>query len=445
MIISIISIFLTIMWIIIGTSYKKFHPFLVLLVAPFLLAILLNIPLMDALEQIKEGFGKIIQNIGLLILFGTIIGVVLGESRATLSIANWILKRLKKLPLAYSISFIGYLVSIPVFCDAAFVILSQLNKTLSQQTKTPLAGLAVALSTGLFAPHVLIPPTPGPLAAAANLNLDNIILLIVSGGALAFILILVGGAYGNYLINKNPKKTIKRELNNKTQQQIIQNLPNFKVSIIPIIFPIFLMCLGGLLTFLEKDFTGISIIRFLSSPSIALFIGMILSFRLFGMSKLSLISNAVTKGIEKSAPILIITGLGGALGSVIQNIPLQDYAANIASYESLGILIPFAMAALLKTAQGSSTVAIITASSIIFPIMPILGLEGEIGKIWTILAIGVGSMTVSHANDSYFWIVSQMSDMDIKTAYKTHTLGTFYQGTVGLLIVFICYSIWKFI
>jgi len=103
------------------------------------------------------------------------------------------------------------------------------------------------------------------------------------------------------------------------------------------------------------------------------------------------------------------------------------------------------MAALLKTAQGSSTVAIITASSIIFPIMPILGLEGEIGKIWTILAIGVGSMTVSHANDSYFWIVSQMSDMDIKTAYKTHTLGTFYQGAVGLLIVFICYSIWKFI
>ena len=262
---------------------------------------------------------------------------------------------------------------------------------------------------------------------------------------MAFILILVGGAFGNYLINKNPKKTINRELKNKTQQQIIQNLPNFKVSIIPIIFPIFLMCLGGLLTFLEKDFTGISIIRFLSSPSIALLIGMILSFRLFGMSKLSLISNAVTKGIEKSAPILIITGLGGALGSVIQNIPLQDYAANIASYESLGILIPFAMAALLKTAQGSSTVAIITASSIIFPVMPILGLEGEIGKIWAILAIGVGSMTVSHANDSYFWIVSQMSDMDIKTAYKTHTLGTFYQGTVGLLIVFIGYSIWKFI
>lgn len=445
MVFSLLGIFLTIMWIIIGTSFKKFHPFLVLLIAPFLLAILLDISLMDALGQIKEGFGNIIQNIGLLILFGTIIGFVLDHSKATLSIANWILMRLKRLPLAYSISFIGYLVSIPVFCDAAFVILSQLNKTLSQQTKTPLVGLTVALSTGLFAPHVLIPPTPGPLAAAANLNLDNIMLLIVTGGALAFILILVGGAYGNYLINKNPQKSINSEIEKKTQQKLKQSLPSFTVSILPIIFPIFLMCLGGILTFLKKDFIGISLIRFLSSPSIALFVGMLLSFRLIDNNRINMISKAVTKGIEKSAPILMITGMGGALGSVIQNIPLQDYAASITSYESLGILIPFAMAALIKTAQGSSTVAIITASSIIFPLMPILGLEGEIGKIWAILAIGVGSMTVSHANDSYFWIVSQMSDMDIKTAYRTHTLGTFFQGTIGLVIVLICYSIWKFI
>jgi GntP family gluconate:H+ symporter len=140
----------------------------------------------------------------------------------------------------------------------------------------------------------------------------------------------------------------------------------------------------------------------------------------------------------------MITGMGGALGTIIETIPLQSYAIEITSLESLGILIPFAIAALLKTAQGSSTVAIITASSIIFPLLPLLGLESEMGKVWTIMAIGVGSMTVSHANDSYFWIVSQMSDMDVKTAYKTHTLGTFFQGMVGLAVVFIGYSIWNF-
>jgi GntP family gluconate:H+ symporter len=100
------------------------------------------------------------------------------------------------------------------------------------------------------------------------------------------------------------------------------------------------------------------------------------------------------------------------------------------------------IAALLKTAQGSSTVAIITTSSIIFPLLSVLGLDSEMGKVWAIMALGVGSMTVSHANDSYFWIVSQMSGMDVKTAYRTHTVGTLLQGIVGLVVVFIGFTIW---
>jgi GntP family gluconate:H+ symporter len=98
---------------------------------------------------------------------------------------------------------------------------------------------------------------------------------------------------------------------------------------------------------------------------------------------------------------------------------------------------------LLKTAQGSSTVAIITTSSIVFPLLPLLNLDSEIGKVWVIMSLGVGSMTVSHANDSYFWIVSQMSGMDVKTAYKTHTMGTLLQGVVGFIIVFTGYSLWR--
>lgn len=444
MIFSLISIFLTVLWIILGTSYTKWHPFLVLFTAALFLAVLLNIPPLETLGLIKEGFGKIVQNIGLLILFGTIIGFILERSHATLSIANWVLKHLNRLPLAYSVSCIGYLVSIPVFCDAAFVILSQLNKTLSQQTKTPLVGLTVALSTGLFAPHVLIPPTPGPLAAAANLNLENLILLIAVGGLIAFVLILVGGAYGNYLIKKNPKMELRKDLKNTSPKTEPKNLPPFMTAILPILIPILLMCMGGLLTFLPSNTLGMSYLRLITTPTMALGVGMLFAFRLANSNKNSFIHESISKGIEQAAPILIITAMGGALGTIIQTIPLQAYALEMTSFESLGILIPFAIAALLKTAQGSSTVAIITASSIVFPLLPLLGLEGEMGKVWTIMAIGVGSMTVSHANDSYFWIVSQMSDMDVKTAYKTHTLGTFFQGMVGLAVVFIGHSLWKF-
>jgi GntP family gluconate:H+ symporter len=108
---------------------------------------------------------------------------------------------------------------------------------------------------------------------------------------------------------------------------------------------------------------------------------------------------------------------------------------------TLFLLIPFAIAAGLKTAQGSSTVAMITTASIVFPMFTTFGISSESDKIWVILATGMGAMTVSHANDSYFWIVSQLGQMDLKTAYKTHTLSTLIQGGIGILLLMTCYFI----
>lgn len=438
---ALLCIFITILWIVLGTSLAKLHPFLVLISAALLLAILLGLPLIESLNFIQSGFGQIVQKIGLLILFGTVIGVAMEQSGATLSIAKGILKIMNRLPLPYAISSIGYLVSIPVFCDAAFVILSHLNKTLSRQTKTPLVGLTVALSTGLFAPHVLVPPTPGPLAAAANLELDNLFLLIVMGALVALILILVGGAYGNYLTKKN--NWIEDQTEHITNELKESQLPSFTKSILPILIPILLMCLGTVLGFVTQSMPGKEFILLITKPTMALGIGMLFAFALAKGPKKTFLNTSVKKGIEQAAPILIITGMGGALGAIIQTIPLKTYAESITAIEGLGILIPFLIAALLKSAQGSSTVAIITTSSLIFPLLPILGMDTEMGKVWAIMALGVGSMTVSHANDSYFWIVTQMSGMDVKTAYKTHTLGTLIQGCVGLVVVWIGYSLWS--
>ncbi|MDA7570845.1 GntP family permease [Flavobacteriaceae bacterium] len=440
MMFSLLSIFIVIVWIILGTSFTKLHPFIVLLIAAIILSILLGIGPLDATGLIFKGFFKIIKNIGLLILFGTIIGTALEQSNGTLSLAKGIIKSLQKLPLPYAVSCIGYLVSIPVFCDAAFVILSQLNKTLSYQTKTPMVGLTVALSTGLFAPHVLVPPTPGPLAAAANLNLENLILLIGVGGSIALILIFVGGWYGNYLIKKNKYIESNESSKNPHTEKIIE-LPNFSKAILPILIPISLMCLGTLLKILPS-FIGLEYLIFLTKPSAALGIGLLFAFRLLINQPKKNINTVIKKGFKQAIPILVITGMGGALGRVIQTIPLEDYALEVSTFSGFGILIPFMIAALLKTAQGSSTVAIITTSSIIFPLLSVLGLDSEMGKVWAIMALGVGSMTVSHANDSYFWIVSQMSGMDVKTAYRTHTVGTLLQGTVGIIVVLIGHTIW---
>ena len=434
MTLSFVFLILAISWIIIGTTRYKMHPFLVLLSASVFLAIGTGIPLKEVPVLLGKGFGKTIQSIGLLILFGTIIGVVLEVSHATQTLAKELLNGLQKLPLPYAVSCIGYLVSIPVFCDSAFVILSSLNKTLSAQTKTPLVALTVALSTGLFAPHVLVPPTPGPLAAAANLELDNLFLLIVFGGILAFILILAGAAYASFLAQKLTYQPAAVEIKEKEEQQ---SLPPFSSAIAPIIVPIVLMAIGTFLSFISFP-SWLSILKealaVLCTPTFALAIGMLLSFRLLNNTTIA-INDLVQKGIAVAAPILVITGMGGTLGLIIQQLPLTEFVEQNLIQSSWGLLIPFLIAAVLKTAQGSSTVAIITASSIVFPLLALLGLDNEMGKVWGILAIGVGSMTVSHANDSYFWIVSQMGGLDIKTAYRHHTFGTFLQGSLGIALV----------
>ncbi len=434
MTLSLLLLLLAVGWIIVGTTRYKMHPFLVLLSASIFLAIGTGVPLKELPLLLGKGFGKTTQSIGLLILFGTIIGVFLEVSHATQTLAKVLLNGLQKLPLPYAVSCIGYLVSIPVFCDSAFVILSSLNKSLSTQTKTPLVALTVALSTGLFAPHVLVPPTPGPLAAAANLELDNLFLLIVFGGILAFILILAGAAYASFLARKftyQPTSSIE------SQEEEQKVLPSFSRAIAPIIAPIILMAIGTFLSFIPFSTPLLffkEMLTVICTPTFALGIGMLLSFRLLNHTAMP-VNDLVQKGISVAAPILVITGMGGTLGLIIQQLPLTEFVESTLTQSSWGLMIPFLIAAILKTAQGSSTVAIITASSIVFPLLAVLGLDSEMGKIWVILAVGVGSMTVSHANDSYFWIVSQMGGLDIKTAYRHHSFGTFLQGSLGIVLV----------
>ena len=429
MYLDILFITATVIWIIAGTSFLKWHPVIVLLIGSVILGFCLKIKPFDITYEIFNGFAFTLKKIGILIFFGTIIGGCLEKSGATLVISVGILKRFSRLPLSYIISLTGFIVSIPVFCDAAFVILSTLNKKLSELSKSSKTTLTVALSTGLFAPHVLVPPTPGPLAAAATLNLENIFLLFICGGILALILSLVGAFYSENFIEKSNVLS-KENINELLIQTQSESSMSFKLASSPIWVPISLMTLRPLMS---SDFI------FLSSPSFALFIGVIIS--LYILKKKASLKNLLITSIKQSTPIIAITGMGGALGNIIQNIDVVSWFNEVNSISSLGIIIPFLIAATLKTAQGSSTVAIITTASIVAPMLAVFGLENEMGKVATILAIGVGSMTTSHANDSYFWIVSQMGGLDVKTAYKTHTVATLVQGLVGVLLLITIYNL----
>ncbi|HEA30435.1 MAG TPA: GntP family permease [Leeuwenhoekiella sp.] len=444
MALDLLFIAIVVLWIIIGTSYLRWHPFFVLLISALGLAFLLQIPVTEIPQVISAGFGSMFKSIGLLILFGAWIGAGLEATKATTAIAKGIIKKLTLLPLPFVISSLGYLVSIPVFCDAAFVILAPLTKKLAATNIARRDALTIALSTGLFSSHVLVPPTPGPLAAAANLQLDNLYILLLAGGIFALVLMLIGACYSYYFFRKSNAEDPfdKNDLLKYFGQEV--QLPSFSVAIWPLALPILLMALASILPLLFGNETGvlIDLILFVGDPAIALLIGVLAAFGLC-LNQQKSIGPVIEKGIQQAAPILLITAMGGALGAVIQFANLTEGINLSAFNNSMGLAIPFLLAALLKSAQGSSTVAIITISSIMLPLLPALGFDSEMGKVWVIMAIGAGSLTVSHANDSYFWIVSQLGEMSVKQAYRKHTVSTLLQGTLGFILLLTAYSIFK--
>ncbi|NNC61420.1 MAG: GntP family permease, partial [Eudoraea sp.] len=181
------------------------------------------------------------------------------------------------------------------------------------------------------------------------------------------------------------------------------------------------------------------VINFVGEPVIALLIGVFLCLLLPKRLNKDMLSSTgwVGKAIKDAASILLITGAGGIFGTVLQMSGIADLLGNALQDLNIGIFLPFILAAALKTAQGSSTVALVTTASIIAPMMPSLGYDSEIQKALVVVAIGSGSAMVSHANDSFFWVVTQMSGMNVKTGYRLFGLGTSVLGITGAIAVFI--------
>jgi len=421
----IIALIITIVWIIWGTAKMKWHPFVVLLIAAFGLALALGEGAFDAVSLINKGFGGTMSRIGLIILLGAMLGELLEKGGATEVIAFKMVQGLKKLPTTYAMSLIGYVVAIPVFCDAAFILLSPLTKSMSKNAKVSGKALTVALSTGLFAPHVLIPPTPGPLAAAATLGLNDLGLLILAGSILALVLVLTGGWFATRMNRQLQQVNPLEEL---SEQEVEGSLAR---AVLPIILPLLLIAGGTSLAGIEG--WAAPWIKALSKPEVALAIGVVVAL---GTAKRKVEQSSwILNALRAGGPVLLITAMGGALGGVLKLIDVAGWLEGMVLPGAFVLVLPFTIAAVLKSAQGSSTVAIITTASMMLPLLAPFGLDTELGKVWVILSLGVGAMTVSHANDSYFWIVSEMGGLSSDEAFRYHTRATALQGVVGGLLV----------
>lgn len=431
-------IFLAVVAMVISISKFNQHPFLVLTIVAIVVGLVCGIPTEEVINTVKSGFGNILASIGIVILAGTIIGTILEKTGAALTMANSILKLVGKKNSVLTMGLTGYVTGIPVFCDSGFVILSPISRALASQSNVSLAVMATALSGGLYATHCLVPPTPGPIAMAgtleADLGLTILIGLLISIPATASAIIYAKKVASKIDIPANPENTVEELV------QKYGKLPGTLHSFSPILLPIILIALKSIGDFPSAPFgsgTLKMIVSFVGNPVIALILGVFLAMTLIPQNEKQNALKWITEGVTNSAGILAITGAGGSFGAILQKLPIADALSGSLLGLGVGVLLPFVIAALLKTAMGASTVAMITTSAMIAPMMGSLGFTSPIAKVLVIMAIGAGSMTVSHANDSYFWVVSQFSDMDTKAAYKCQTGMTAVMGIVTIIMVFI--------
>ncbi|WP_462099710.1 GntP family permease [Vibrio cholerae] len=443
---SLILILLAVIaFIVLATTKFKVHPFLALLLAAFLGAFAYGLPADTIAKTITTGFGGILGYIGLVIVLGTIIGVILEKSGAAITMADTVIKLLGERFPTLTMSIIGYIVSIPVFCDSGFVILNSLKESLAKRLATSSVAMSVALATGLYATHTFVPPTPGPIAAAGNLGLESQLGLVIAIGLFVAAVAAIAGMLWANRFQAVEADIIDSQESPKQDWQALKasygQLPSASQAFAPIFVPILLICLGSIAKFPSFPFGQgmlFEMLGFLGQPLTALLIGLLLAVRLLkSADKVAEFGERISQGITAAAPILLITGAGGAFGAVLKATPLGDYLGTTLSALGVGIFMPFIVAAALKSAQGSSTVALVTTSALVAPLLGQLGLDSEMGRALTVMAIGAGAMTVSHANDSFFWVVSQFSRMSVGLAYRAQTMATLVQGVTAMAVVYV--------
>lgn len=434
-----------VLFVVFATAKLRLHPFLSLLIAAFGIGILAGLPLSKVVDSVNGGFGGLMGSIGLVIVFGTIIGVILEKSGAALRMAEVVLRIVGEKRPQMAMSLIGAIVSIPVFCDSGFIILSSLKKALAKKAKVAVASMAIALSTGLFATHTLVPPTPGPIAAAGNIGAEDYLGTIILIGIIVAIPAIIAGYIWAIKVGTKIKVEGEDDENAAFDYDTIVKefgeMPSAVKSFAPIVVPILLIGFSSVITFAGWTGTFFDIFLFLGSPVVALLIGVLFAFLLMPDYNEETLTEWIGIGIKEAAPILLITGAGGAFGTVIKATPVADFIQGFGDNAfftgAMFLFIPFLIAAALKSAQGSSTAAIVIASTLVAPLLTDLGITGAIPLALVVMAVGAGAMVVSHVNDSYFWVVKEFSGMSVTQAYKAQTAGTLLQGVVAITVTFI--------
>ena len=409
MMIDLLILLACIIFLVLAITVLKVHPIPALLITGLILGLSIGGSASEVTESILSGFGNTLKWIGLVILFGTLIGEILAATGGADAIADSIIKLfgIKRVPL--SMAVIGFLVGIPVFVDVAYLTLLPTIIALSRRSGHSILVLGLALSMSLTAAHGLIPPTPGPLAVAAILevNIGEIIPLNI----LVAIMVICGGLLW---IKLNQKKLGLEKI--PDQDKYSSTAPQLKgiYRILPfaaLLMPLVLMSLGNF--FPSEN----NVLALAGNPVWALMVGVIISLPLLKRQHFSKdLYRFMQSAAAKSAIVILITGTGGSFGQVIKDsLIIENLFSGAGDLAALGIILPFVLSLLFTSITGSITVSVITTASILAP----LTAAGTLDPALTAAAIGAGSLGIIHVNASYFWLFKELHDLSVSRLLKT--------------------------
>ncbi|APE27171.1 GntP family permease [Aurantiacibacter gangjinensis] len=435
-----IALLLALAWVVMATGWLRLHPVIALLLAALGYGLLTAVPAGEIVGHVGAGFGATIGYIGPIILLGSIIGVFLERSGAAARLARLLMRGIGWKRVTIGMGGMGLVVSVPVFCDSGFILLSPLNHAAARESNGSVVPGALALALGLYAGHTMVPPTPGPIAAAELLGADLGFVMLL-GLPIALLTTCAGAAYAHFVGRRAfiapdampPEPASMEPAGDKTG-------PSIGKALAPVALPIVLICLGTLVALpsVSRNMGDISaIVAWLGQPIIALGIGALAALALPDRLTRDMLSESgwIGDAIRDCAVIILITGAGGAFGRVLAESGIASSVSGIAGIEGLGLLLPLLIAAAIKTGQGSSTVAIITTAGLTAPLLPSLGLESDMDRALATIAIGAGAMAISHVNDSFFWVVSRLSNMSTRQALTLYSPGTLVQAVAASIAV----------
>ena len=447
----IIVFILAIVVMIIMISKYRIHPFISIMCVSLVLGLIAGIPVADMANAdgsttpglatvIGQGFSGTFSSIGIVIILGALIGSILEQTGAALKLADMVIHLVGKNNPVLAVELMGWVVSIPVFCDSGFVILNPIRKALVRRTGASSVSMTVSLGAGLYIAHVFIPPTPGPIAAASTLGIGNNLLMVMGFGALCSVFPLAAAYFYAKFIGGKVRADDEADAGEvtKTYEELVAEygkLPGGFNSIAPILVPILLMALSSVAAMAGMSGPLYSLVTFLGTPIIALAVGTAFAAaQLAGAGKMGEFYKLCDDTLKTVGPILFVTAAGGVLGKVISSSDMVNYISRHAdALSAMGIFFPFLLSAILKSAQGSSTVALTTTAGIVAPLLDVLGFATPVRVCLVCMAIGAGAMTVSHANDSFYWVVTNFGAMSTDRGYKTHTMNTLLMGIAAII------------